>query len=351
MTRPITTIAAGYTLRIVDREHFRIVYTFDNWATTNSAESHAVGYPGSFVDIPTAPEQDGSHHLYSGVARAGRAGTLAGQKYRVSCVAVAPPACTKCRHRGKCSDAGDCTRSPASTLLWIRPNYRDSASRNRVACLTEQRKRMSEQQDSKQNELDQLSINALRFLAVDAVAKGQLRPSRRAARLRADRLPAVPQADEARSVRPEVDRPRPLRPLERPRLGAALRRAASLRLRPADVAARAVPPVGLAHPGPSRVRRDAGRRSHDRPARPGLRHGGGHRDGREASRRGLQPRHLQHRRSLHLRSLRRRRPDGRHLARDGLAGRNPRPRQAHRPLRRQPDLARRPDRALATPKT
>ena len=30
---------------------------------------------------------------------------------------------------------------------------------------------MSEKQDSKQNELDQLSINALRFLAVDAVQK------------------------------------------------------------------------------------------------------------------------------------------------------------------------------------
>src|SRR5271155_2429400 len=32
--RPISTIFCGYTLRIVDRAHFRVVYTFDNWATT-----------------------------------------------------------------------------------------------------------------------------------------------------------------------------------------------------------------------------------------------------------------------------------------------------------------------------
>jgi transketolase len=37
----------------------------------------------------------------------------------------------------------------------------------------QQRKRMSEPQDSKQQELDQLSINALRFLAVDAVEKAK----------------------------------------------------------------------------------------------------------------------------------------------------------------------------------
>jgi glucoamylase len=59
VTRPISIIFSGYTLRIVDREHFHIVYTFDNWATTQSMEAHSVGYPGSFADIPTAPEQTG----------------------------------------------------------------------------------------------------------------------------------------------------------------------------------------------------------------------------------------------------------------------------------------------------
>jgi glucoamylase len=60
VTRPINTIFSGYTLRIVDRQHFRIVYTFNNWATTNSTEAHSVGYPGSFVDIPTTPDQTGT---------------------------------------------------------------------------------------------------------------------------------------------------------------------------------------------------------------------------------------------------------------------------------------------------
>jgi glucoamylase len=59
VTRPISMIASGYTLRIVDREHFRVVYTFDNWATTNSTEAHSVGYPGSFIDIPTVAGQTG----------------------------------------------------------------------------------------------------------------------------------------------------------------------------------------------------------------------------------------------------------------------------------------------------
>jgi len=60
VTRPVSTIFSGYTLRIVDREHFRIVYTFDNWATTNSMDARSVGYPGSFVDISTAADQEGN---------------------------------------------------------------------------------------------------------------------------------------------------------------------------------------------------------------------------------------------------------------------------------------------------
>jgi glucoamylase len=60
ITRPVTKIFSGYTLRIVDREHFRVVYTFDNWATTRSVEARSVGYPGSFVDISAAPDQTGT---------------------------------------------------------------------------------------------------------------------------------------------------------------------------------------------------------------------------------------------------------------------------------------------------
>jgi len=58
--RPLSTIPAGNTLRIVDPRRFRAVYTFDNWATTLTLDSDAIGYPGSFVDIPTNPQQTGT---------------------------------------------------------------------------------------------------------------------------------------------------------------------------------------------------------------------------------------------------------------------------------------------------
>jgi glucoamylase len=58
--RPISLIAAGHTLRILDHEHFRVVYTFDNWATTLTLNSRSVGYPGSVADIPTDAHQTGS---------------------------------------------------------------------------------------------------------------------------------------------------------------------------------------------------------------------------------------------------------------------------------------------------
>ena len=77
------------------------------------------------------------------------------------------------------------------------------------------------------------------------------------------------------------------------------------------------------------------------PARPGLRHGRGHGHRRKASGRRVQQARLRDREPPHLRAVRRRRPDGRHLARSRFAGRHAGPGQADRPLRRQPDLARR----------
>ncbi|SNT20602.1 glucoamylase [Granulicella rosea] len=53
MARPISSVPAGQSLRIVDPDRFRVIYTLDDWATTWSLESRTVGYPGSFVDIPT----------------------------------------------------------------------------------------------------------------------------------------------------------------------------------------------------------------------------------------------------------------------------------------------------------
>jgi glucoamylase len=51
--RPVGTIKAGDTLRIVDTGHFKVVYTLDNWATVNEAISNLIGYTGAYVDIPT----------------------------------------------------------------------------------------------------------------------------------------------------------------------------------------------------------------------------------------------------------------------------------------------------------
>jgi glucoamylase len=58
--RPLARVLAGHTLRIVDTAYFRVVYTFDNWATTLTGDSIASGRAGFFADIPTRPQQTGS---------------------------------------------------------------------------------------------------------------------------------------------------------------------------------------------------------------------------------------------------------------------------------------------------
>jgi glucoamylase len=58
-SRPIASIAAGKTLRIVDTVRFRVLYTVDDWATSTTQDSHPMGYAGSFADIVTAPGQAG----------------------------------------------------------------------------------------------------------------------------------------------------------------------------------------------------------------------------------------------------------------------------------------------------
>jgi glucoamylase len=59
VTRPLTTVPAGFTLRIVDLNRFRVLYTVDGWATSTEINSRVVGYPGSFVDID-APSEEGT---------------------------------------------------------------------------------------------------------------------------------------------------------------------------------------------------------------------------------------------------------------------------------------------------
>jgi glucoamylase len=60
VNRPISTMVQGGTLRVVDAERFQLVWTADNWATTNRTDSRQVGHPGSYVDVAAGPEQTGS---------------------------------------------------------------------------------------------------------------------------------------------------------------------------------------------------------------------------------------------------------------------------------------------------
>ena len=49
--RPISAMVQGGTLRIMDADRFRVVYTTNDWATTESLDSRVVGRPGSYADI------------------------------------------------------------------------------------------------------------------------------------------------------------------------------------------------------------------------------------------------------------------------------------------------------------
>lgn len=59
LRRPVKTMTAGYTLRIIAQEHFRVMWTADGWKTNTTLESTALGYVGSFADLATQPEQTG----------------------------------------------------------------------------------------------------------------------------------------------------------------------------------------------------------------------------------------------------------------------------------------------------
>ena len=58
--RPVTRVPAGLTLRVIDPNAFNVVWSSDNWATTTTTTSRVAGYPGSYVDIPTTPNQSGT---------------------------------------------------------------------------------------------------------------------------------------------------------------------------------------------------------------------------------------------------------------------------------------------------
>jgi glucoamylase len=59
LRRPVKTIAAGCTLRIIAQQHFRVVWSTDEWKTTSVLAATALGCVGSFADLPTTAEQTG----------------------------------------------------------------------------------------------------------------------------------------------------------------------------------------------------------------------------------------------------------------------------------------------------
>jgi len=59
-TRPISAMVSGGTLRIVDPDPFTVIWTTNNWATTNSTEGRPVDSFGCFADIAAAPDQTDS---------------------------------------------------------------------------------------------------------------------------------------------------------------------------------------------------------------------------------------------------------------------------------------------------
>ena len=192
-------------------------------------------------------------------------------------------------------------------------------------------------------DIDQRSIDTIRTLVDGRGPEGEQRPPGPADGHGAGGLPAVHADHGAQPADPEwPDRDRFV--LSAGHGSMLLYSALHLvRLRPVARRAQALPPVGIAHPGPPGARprpRDAGRRGHDRPARAGLRQRRRHGD-----RRALPARALRRRGHgpPHLRDRLRRRPHGGHRLRGRVAGRPPGPRPARLPLRRQRDLARRPD--------
>jgi glucoamylase len=51
VARPLSTIPTSFTLRVVDKQRFKVKYTLDGWASFNMVESKVVGYPGTYADV------------------------------------------------------------------------------------------------------------------------------------------------------------------------------------------------------------------------------------------------------------------------------------------------------------
>lgn len=59
MRRPAKSVKAGRALRIISAQPFRVIWTADDWKTNATIEATALGYAGSFADLPTTAGQTG----------------------------------------------------------------------------------------------------------------------------------------------------------------------------------------------------------------------------------------------------------------------------------------------------
>ena len=96
--RPLSSVPAGFTLRIIDQNRFRVVYTVDDWTTQTEVNSRVVGYPGSYVDIAAPSEAGFIEFTLHWPATADAAERWLGKNYRLQVKVEAPetmPADTK----------------------------------------------------------------------------------------------------------------------------------------------------------------------------------------------------------------------------------------------------------------
>jgi glucoamylase len=60
LRRPIQKVSAGDTLRILDENHFELIWSDDGWQTTHTTASRSLGSAGFSADVATAPSQTSS---------------------------------------------------------------------------------------------------------------------------------------------------------------------------------------------------------------------------------------------------------------------------------------------------
>ena len=59
LNRQPHSILAGRKLRVIAEEHFKLVWTTDDWQTVRTTESRTVGYAGHFADMETESGHSG----------------------------------------------------------------------------------------------------------------------------------------------------------------------------------------------------------------------------------------------------------------------------------------------------